>query len=57
MALDDSQQPYQDDGVTAVTQPRASKPAVVRKKFAKPPVKVACLACDLESSRLAVHCD
>ncbi|RAH40386.1 uncharacterized protein BO95DRAFT_468826 [Aspergillus brunneoviolaceus CBS 621.78] len=45
MALDDSQQPYQDDGVTAVTQPRASKPAVVRKKFAKPPVKVACLAC------------
>ncbi|PYI27035.1 C6 zinc finger domain protein [Aspergillus indologenus CBS 114.80] len=51
MALDDSQPSYQDDGVTAVTQPRTSKPAVVRKKFAKPPVKVACLACRASRTR------
>ncbi|PLB42053.1 uncharacterized protein BDW47DRAFT_114815 [Aspergillus candidus] len=28
-----------------VTQPQLSRPGVVRKKFAKPPVKVACLTC------------
>ncbi|PYH44601.1 uncharacterized protein BP01DRAFT_298324 [Aspergillus saccharolyticus JOP 1030-1] len=54
MALDDFQQLYGEDGVMPVTQPKtskASKPAVVRKKFAKPPVKVACLACRASRTR------
>lgn len=36
--------PSRHDGITPVTQPRTSRPTVVRKKFAKPPVKVACLS-------------
>ncbi|RAL13972.1 uncharacterized protein BO97DRAFT_16167 [Aspergillus homomorphus CBS 101889] len=51
MALDDSQHTYEDEGVTTVTQSKVSKPAVVRKKFAKPPVKVACLACRASRTR------
>lgn len=34
-----------DGGVTTtVTQPKIARTTVVRKKFAKPPVKVACLS-------------
>lgn len=33
-----------NDTLTAVAQPAGARPAVIRKKFAKPPVKVACLA-------------
>ncbi|PWY61989.1 hypothetical protein BO83DRAFT_373228 [Aspergillus eucalypticola CBS 122712] len=35
----------------AVTQSKAARPTVVRKKFAKPPVKVACLACRASRTR------
>ncbi|KAL2864704.1 uncharacterized protein BJX67DRAFT_373699 [Aspergillus lucknowensis] len=38
-------------GVSAVTQSTTSGPTVVRKKFAKPPVKVACLACRASRTR------
>ncbi|PYH96313.1 C6 zinc finger domain protein [Aspergillus ellipticus CBS 707.79] len=41
-------------GVAAVTQSKAAasaRPTVVRKKFAKPPVKVACLACRASRTR------
>ncbi|GAB1196967.1 hypothetical protein APSETT444_006247 [Aspergillus pseudonomiae] len=43
-------QKFHDNGTTTVTQSKVARPTVVRKKFAKPPVKVACLACDLEPS-------
>ncbi|KAF9894598.1 hypothetical protein FE257_006486 [Aspergillus nanangensis] len=38
MVLEDFHHSH-DDGVTTVTQPKASRPSVIRKKFAKPPVK------------------
>ncbi|KAL4802271.1 hypothetical protein BDV18DRAFT_64346 [Aspergillus unguis] len=38
------------DGVTAA-QSISARPTVVRKKFAKPPVKVACLACRASRTR------
>ncbi|OGM43477.1 C6 zinc finger domain protein [Aspergillus bombycis] len=37
-------QKFHDNGTTTVTQSKVARPTVVRKKFAKPPVKVACLA-------------
>lgn len=40
MGLEDTQQHEHEP----VTQPKEPAPTVVRKKFAKPPVKVACLA-------------
>ncbi|KAG2416456.1 hypothetical protein HFD88_007671 [Aspergillus terreus] len=43
--------PSRHDGITPVTQPRTSRPTVVRKKFAKPPVKVACLSCRASRTR------
>ncbi|PWY84948.1 C6 zinc finger domain protein [Aspergillus heteromorphus CBS 117.55] len=56
MVLEEPQpQPYGNttSGVTAVTQskPASARPTVVRKKFAKPPVKVACLACRASRTR------
>ncbi|KAF7115742.1 hypothetical protein CNMCM5793_003245 [Aspergillus hiratsukae] len=38
-------------GTTPVTQSKSSRPTVVRKKFAKPPVKVACLTCRASRTR------
>ncbi|KAI9370593.1 C6 zinc finger domain protein [Aspergillus egyptiacus] len=49
-----SQQPEDQlnhNGISAVTQSISPKPTVVRKKFAKPPVKVACLACRASRTR------
>ena len=37
-------QKFHDNGTTTVTQSKVARPTVVRKKFAKPPVKVACLS-------------
>ncbi|KAL4890223.1 C6 zinc finger domain protein [Aspergillus ambiguus] len=51
MGFEDFHQPHHPDGITAVTQPRTSRPTVVRKKFAKPPVKVACLSCRASRTR------
>ncbi|GKZ20073.1 hypothetical protein AbraCBS73388_005250 [Aspergillus brasiliensis] len=49
MVLEDPEQPGGKNGIPAValavTQSKSARPTVVRKKFAKPPVKVACLAC------------
>ncbi|GCB21980.1 hypothetical protein AAWM_04865 [Aspergillus awamori] len=49
MVLEDPGQPGGKNGIPAValavTQSKTARPTVVRKKFAKPPVKVACLAC------------
>ncbi|KAL4919722.1 hypothetical protein BDW62DRAFT_216648 [Aspergillus aurantiobrunneus] len=53
MVLDQFEHQLNHNGVSAVTQSITSRPTVVRKKFAKPPVKVACLAC--RSSR--TRCD
>ncbi|KAE8146824.1 C6 zinc finger domain protein [Aspergillus avenaceus] len=50
MVLNDFQKIY-DDGTNAVTQSKMTRPTVVRKKFAKPPVKVACLACRASRTR------
>ncbi|GAT21331.1 C6 zinc finger domain protein [Aspergillus luchuensis] len=48
MVLEDPEQPGGKNGIPAValavTQSKTARPTVVRKKFAKPPVKVACLA-------------
>ncbi|GFF41489.1 maltose fermentation regulatory protein MAL13 [Aspergillus udagawae] len=38
-------------GIAPVTQSKTSRPTVVRKKFAKPPVKVACLTCRASRTR------
>ncbi|KAL4968823.1 uncharacterized protein BDV14DRAFT_166807 [Aspergillus stella-maris] len=54
MVLDQFDHQLDHNGVPTVTQSITSRPTtVVRKKFAKPPVKVACLAC--RSSR--TRCD
>ncbi|RHZ70417.1 hypothetical protein CDV55_108467 [Aspergillus turcosus] len=37
--------------ITPVTQSESPRPTVVRKKFAKPPVKVACLTCRASRTR------
>ncbi|KAB8067789.1 C6 zinc finger domain protein [Aspergillus leporis] len=50
MALDNFQK-FHDTGTTTVTQSKVTRPTVVRKKFAKPPVKVACLACRASRTR------
>ncbi|KAJ9356121.1 C6 zinc finger domain protein [Paecilomyces variotii] len=47
MGLEDTQQHEHEP----VTQPKEPAPTVVRKKFAKPPVKVACLACRASRTR------
>lgn len=44
MVLDQVEHHGNLNGISTVTQSIASRPTVVRKKFAKPPVKVACLA-------------
>lgn len=48
MVREDPEQPGGKNGIPAValavTQSKTARPTVVRKKFAKPPVKVACLA-------------
>ncbi|KAL2821595.1 hypothetical protein BJX63DRAFT_427592 [Aspergillus granulosus] len=51
MVLEQFEHQINHDGVAAVTQSMASRPTVVRKKFAKPPVKVACLACRASRTR------
>ncbi|EAW13072.1 uncharacterized protein ACLA_015100 [Aspergillus clavatus NRRL 1] len=38
-------------GIAPVTQSKTLRPTVVRKKFAKPPVKVACLTCRASRTR------
>ncbi|KAL4931502.1 uncharacterized protein BDV17DRAFT_301764 [Aspergillus undulatus] len=53
MVLDQFDRQLDHNGVSTVTQSITPRPTVVRKKFAKPPVKVACLAC--RSSR--TRCD
>lgn len=44
-------QKFHDNGTTTVTQSKVARPTVVRKKFAKPPVKVACLSCRASRTR------
>ncbi|KAL2840965.1 hypothetical protein BJY01DRAFT_257187 [Aspergillus pseudoustus] len=51
MVLEHFEHQVNHNGVSAVTQSMASRPTVVRKKFAKPPVKVACLACRASRTR------
>ncbi|KAI2863141.1 transcriptional regulator family: Fungal Specific TF [Aspergillus niger] len=55
MVLEDPGQPGGKNGIPAValavTQSKTARPTVVRKKFAKPPVKVACLACRASRTR------
>ncbi|BCR98031.1 uncharacterized protein AKAW2_31350S [Aspergillus luchuensis] len=55
MVLEDPEQPGGKNGIPAValavTQSKTARPTVVRKKFAKPPVKVACLACRASRTR------
>ncbi|KAL2800413.1 hypothetical protein BJX66DRAFT_321454 [Aspergillus keveii] len=51
MVLEQFEHQINHNGASAVTQSMASRPTVVRKKFAKPPVKVACLACRASRTR------
>ncbi|KAL5341553.1 hypothetical protein BJX70DRAFT_40428 [Aspergillus crustosus] len=51
MVLDQFDHQVNHHGVSTVTQSLASRPTAVRKKFAKPPVKVACLACRASRTR------
>ncbi|PYI11125.1 C6 zinc finger domain protein [Aspergillus sclerotiicarbonarius CBS 121057] len=53
MGSEDPEQPGEKNGVpeVAVTPSKAARPTLVRKKFAKPPVKVACLACRASRTR------
>lgn len=51
MVLDQVEHHGNLNGISTVTQSIASRPTVVRKKFAKPPVKVACLACRASRTR------
>ncbi|KKK12745.1 C6 zinc finger domain protein, partial [Aspergillus ochraceoroseus] len=51
MVLDSFEHQLDQNGVSTVTQSMASRPTVIRKKFAKPPVKVACLACRASRTR------
>ncbi|CEL03282.1 hypothetical protein ASPCAL04438 [Aspergillus calidoustus] len=51
MVLEQFEHQINHNGASAVTQSLASRPTVVRKKFAKPPVKVACLACRASRTR------
>ncbi|KAL4785560.1 hypothetical protein BJX76DRAFT_177073 [Aspergillus varians] len=51
MVLDQFEHQLNHIGVSTVTQSITSRPTVVRKKFAKPPVKVACLACRASRTR------
>ncbi|KAL2829970.1 hypothetical protein BDW59DRAFT_28955 [Aspergillus cavernicola] len=51
MVLEQFEHQLDHNGVSTVTQSTAPRPTVVRKKFAKPPVKVACLACRASRTR------
>ncbi|KAE8353012.1 C6 zinc finger domain protein [Aspergillus coremiiformis] len=51
MVLETHFQKCKDNVTTTVTQSKVTRPTVVRKKFAKPPVKVACLACRASRTR------
>ncbi|KAL3464199.1 hypothetical protein BJX64DRAFT_275938 [Aspergillus heterothallicus] len=51
MVLEQFEHQNNHNGVSTLTQSMVSRPTVVRKKFAKPPVKVACLACRASRTR------